>query len=124
MLKSLIAVGVGGFIGAVLRYLIYLLTLNISTLPAYKSTLIVNLVGSLILGAIIGAVEAGISIKGDIYLFLTIGVCGGFTTYSTFSNELFNLLNNRAWGHLTVYLLLSLVGSVALIWLGRLIFIK
>lgn len=84
MLFNCLAVGFGGFVGAVLRYLAGM------TVPAADfpwSTLAVNIVGSFALGLIAALVVSGVVADERLSLFLRVGLCGGFTTFSTFSLE-------------------------------------
>jgi CrcB protein len=96
-LLNCIAVGIGGFIGSVLRYLISLLPMK----PANGfplGTLLINVAGSFAIGLI-----AALSMKlGNVnprwILFLKAGICGGFTTFSTFSLEAGHLLQiGKVW---------------------------
>ena len=89
MLKCLY-VGLGGFIGSVCRYLLGIVFVCESSAFPVK-TLLINISGSLIIG-LISEFSLKISpINADLMLFLTVGVCGGFTTFSTFSLETVNL---------------------------------
>lgn len=90
MMKFL-AVGTGGFLGSMLRYAMTFLPLSVkSGLPV--NTLLINFIGSFLLGLI--SLIAFRSEGSDVYmkLFLTIGLCGGFTTFSTFALENVNLI--------------------------------
>ncbi len=98
LLQSPIAlIGLGGAIGCNLRYAMgrYLASVfeahpNFGNLPL--STFVVNVVGSALLGCVAGAIS---NREHSIYLFLAVGVCGGFTTFSTFSLEVVELLQNN-----------------------------
>lgn len=86
--KVLLYVGMGGAIGAILRYLIG----NwLSTEQMPWGTLTVNLVGSLLLGALMGAAASSEAISKEMVMFLGVGVLGAFTTLSTFSVDTINL---------------------------------
>lgn len=86
-LKSFIAVGFGGAAGALLRYCVILTTAH-SFFPF--GTLLINIVGSFLLGMISGYFAS--KKKSYVFLALGSGFCGGFTTMSTFSQEMVNLL--------------------------------
>ncbi|MFJ9384832.1 fluoride efflux transporter FluC [Peribacillus sp. NPDC101481] len=86
-LKSIFAVGFGGAAGAILRYCV-ILNAGHSFFPF--GTLLINIVGSFLLGMINGYFAA--KKKSLVFLVLGSGFCGGFTTMSTFSQEVVNLL--------------------------------
>ncbi|MED3691480.1 CrcB family protein [Peribacillus butanolivorans] len=85
--KSVLAVGFGGAVGALLRYLVILTTAH-SFFPF--GTLLINIVGSFILGMLNGYFAT--KKNSLVFLALGSGLCGGFTTMSTFSQEIVNLL--------------------------------
>ncbi|WHY58050.1 fluoride efflux transporter FluC [Peribacillus simplex] len=85
--KSIFAVGFGGAAGAILRYCV-ILTAGHSFFPF--GTLLINIVGSFLLGMINGYFAS--KKKSVVFLALGSGFCGGFTTMSTFSQEVVNLL--------------------------------
>ncbi|CCJ33703.1 MULTISPECIES: fluoride efflux transporter CrcB [Caloramator] len=115
MLK-VIYVGLGGFIGASLRYLISMGASKTFNLDIPMGTLIVNILGGLLIGFIMELSLSTDIISPDLRLFLTTGILGGLTTFSTFSYETINLLNSGAyiWGIINIVLnvLLSLIGVV------------
>ncbi len=106
-----IYVGLGGAVGAVARYLISLLPAK-TMFPLW--TLAVNFTGALLIGAIVGMAEENPALPPGALLFWKTGVCGGFTTFSTFSLEAVQLLEQ---GH-TVLGIGYVVLSVALCLLG------
>jgi CrcB protein len=103
MMKSLLLVGVGGMIGSVLRYLTVISFRN-ETFP--YGTLVVNVVGSLVIGIVAGFITKNI-ISPELRLFFATGVCGGFTTFSAFSAESLELLNQHKYGIAFIYILIS-----------------
>ncbi|MCK5004225.1 MAG: fluoride efflux transporter CrcB [Candidatus Aminicenantes bacterium] len=107
-----IFVGIGGFIGAVSRYLLgsYVHTLT-KHLPFYFSTLTVNVFGCFLIGIISQIFEKQIDINPEIRLFLMAGILGAFTTYSTFSNDTLNLFREQR-------VLLSVLNIFSHIFLG------
>ncbi len=120
MIKNILLVGIGGFIGAILRYITGLFMSKLiifSSIP--YSTLAVNLLGSFILGIVLGLVERTNVINNTLLLFLAVGICGSFTTFSTFSNELYSLLISKNWIHLFIYTFVSIFFGIALIFGGR-----
>jgi CrcB protein len=96
-LLNCIAVGIGGFLGSILRYLIGLLPMK-PTNGFPLSTLIINVAGSFAIGLIAAiSIKAG-NVNARWVLFLKAGVCGGFTTFSSFSLEAAQLLQNgKVW---------------------------
>ena len=120
---KIIIIGLGGFLGSVMRYItVRLVDGKMNTLFPY-GTLTVNIVGSFLLGVIYMAAlrKAGLSENGK--LFLGVGFCGGFTTFSAFALENFNLMQEKFLGTSLLYISLSVVaGILALasgIWVGR-----
>lgn len=111
---SFIWVGAGGAVGAVLRY-------GISLIPCKSAfpilTLITNLLGALAIGFIVGLGEKK-GLGDNAMLFLKTGLCGGFTTFSTFSLEAYNLMKSGDSGMAVVYALLSVTLCVLGVFLG------
>ena len=113
MIVNCLAVGAGGFVGSVLRYLVTLLPLGAQAAFPFK-TLAINVVGSFAIGLIFAATaKAGASWNPQTVLLLKVGVCGGFTTFSTFALETSELLRDGAWPLALAYVLSSAVLSIA-----------
>jgi len=105
----LFLIGIGGFIGAILRYLVSGWAQNgATTFPL--GTLTVNVLGSFILSSILFISEYRGVINDETRIFLTIGLLGAFTTMSTFSYESFRLLESRDF----FYLSLNVIGTIFL----------
>ncbi|MGN0522514.1 MAG: fluoride efflux transporter CrcB [Eubacterium sp.] len=102
-----IFVGLGGFIGAVMRYLIGLIPLKPNEIFPFK-TLIINILGAFAIG-IISAIAARRNINQNIVLILQTGVCGGFTTFSTFAYETSGLIKSGNTVIALIYIILSIV---------------
>ena len=114
-------VGLGGFIGTVARFLISrYFQVNITSVFPW-STFIVNIVGCLLIGLIYGISEKGDVLSPEIRLFLTVGICGGFTTFSTFSNDAFLLGRDQDWFRFALYTSLSLFIGLLAVYIGRFI---
>jgi fluoride exporter len=120
MLKSIMIVGFGGFIGTVARFLISrYFQENVSSVFPW-GTFIVNIVGCLLIGLIYGISEKGELMSPEVRLFLTVGICGGFTTFSTFSNDAFILLRQDEWLRFAFYTSLSFFLGLLAVYAGRL----
>jgi len=121
MLKSILIVGTGGFIGTVARFLVsrYVQFSSSSVFP--WSTFVINVTGCLLIGMIYGISEKSDVLSTEIRLFLTVGICGGFTTFSTFSNDAFLLVRDQEWIRFALYTSLSLFIGLMAVYLGRFI---
>lgn len=113
-LISFLAVAAGGAAGAVLRYMISLLPFK-SDFPF--ATLITNLLGAAVIGFIAGLTVSR-SANKNLVLFFKTGVCGGFTTFSTFSLESYTLFENGKAALGTAYVIFSVIGCIIGVWLG------
>ena len=105
-------VGIGGFIGSVCRYLIGLIPLSPSNGFPVK-TLVINVAGAFAIGLIAAAAAKNADISPRIVLLLKTGICGGFTTFSTFALEISDLIRGVSWAAAAAYMLLSLILGVA-----------
>ena len=116
-IRNIIAVGAGSFIGGIARYLVSLAMKGISKGFPW-ATLLVNLLGCLIIGLLWGFLSRNASESTSWGLFLTVGLCGGFTTFSTFSKEALTMLQTgQIWGFAS-YIALSILAGIALVALG------
>jgi len=114
MFYNILAVGLGGLFGSVARYLIsHYFTLNNNGHFPWATT-IVNLVGSILIGALFAYFEKGVEVSNEVKLLLTVGFCGGFTTFSTFSLEFIKLLDKGQLVIAGVYLLINVFLSIIL----------
>jgi CrcB protein len=114
----LLYVALGSAIGGVSRYLLGGLVQRMldTTFPA--GTLLVNITGSFLLGAIIRYALETPSLSPEVRAFLTIGFCGGYTTFSTFSYETMALLEDGEWARAGVYITASVILSLIATFLG------
>jgi len=115
---NILYVGLGGFIGSILRYLVFLLSNHLlgSNLP--YSTIIVNIIGSFFIGFLYQFFNNYIFISESTKLLLTVGFLGGFTTFSTFSIDAFILYQNYGKFFAVSYIILSVVLSLFALLLG------
>lgn len=111
-----LAVGAGGFIGAVLRYLITLIPLK-TEFPL--KTLAVNLIGCFVIGIIAGLAENRLADNARLILFLKTGICGGFTTFSSFALETDELIGSGRYAQAVLYAAASLLSGIAAAFLGQ-----
>lgn len=118
MIKNILLIGTGGFIGSVARYFVSMLNLKIEFFSIPAGTLLVNITGSLIIGFLTGIAEKSTILTLEWRLFLMVGLCGGFTTFSTFTNENLMLLHNGQIMSLLLYTGLSLFLGFAAVFLG------
>lgn len=93
-MRQLLLVGLGGFIGSIGRYLVARLNLTWHFLSIPMGTLTVNVIGSFIIGFLVGISAKTDLISNDLRLFLMVGFCGGFTTFSSFTNENLMMIQN------------------------------
>lgn len=117
IIKNLLAVGAGSFIGGAARYIVSLAMKGIGKgFP--RATLVVNLLGCLMIGLLWGLLSRNAAENTSWGLFLTVGLCGGFTTFSTFSKEALAMLQaGQIWGFAS-YIAISVLAGIALVALG------
>lgn len=106
-----ILVGIGGFVGTVCRYLIGLLPVKAESGFPVK-TLIINVVGAFAISLITALAVKNKSIPPQVVLMLKVGVCGGFTTFSTFAYETAGLMQEGSIGIALCYVLTSVILGV------------
>ncbi len=116
-MQQFFIVGVGSFLGGGLRYLISVF-FNQKVNPDFPyATLSVNLLGCLLIGVFYGLFEKSV-INNDWKLFLTTGLCGGFTTFSAFSNESLELIKGGNLLAAVIYITSSIVCGLLLTYAG------
>lgn len=108
-MKSLLLIFLGGGTGSVLRYLLTISIYRQGTTNFPWGTFAVNILGCILIG-VFYTLTSRIHINNDIRLMLTIGFCGGFTTFSTFSNESLQLLKSGLYPSFFTYI----IGSVGI----------
>lgn len=118
-LLDCLAVGAGGFVGAVLRYLIGLIPLEPESGFPIK-TFAINIIGCFAIGIIAGLAEKS-AIDPRLLLLLKVGVCGGFTTFSSFALEARGLLSAGSTLVFALYVVLSVAVGIAAVILGQII---
>ncbi len=120
-MKILLIIGAGGFLGSIARYLTsrYIQDNLAMTFPI--GTLVVNIAGCFILGIIYGFMERGELFSQEIRIFLTIGFCGGFTTFSTFAFENASMLRDGNFIQSALYIALSVFAGIVALYIGNII---
>jgi CrcB protein len=116
-MKALLMVFLGGGLGSVLRYLISR-ALNITGFPFPLGTFAVNIVGSLLLGFVLGLALKSGQLSNNTVLFMATGFCGGFTTFSTFAFENQQLLKSGDYFNFAIYTLGSIIVGFTAIFVG------
>ena len=117
IIKNVLLVGAGSFIGGAARYIVSLALKNASKGFPW-ATLLVNLAGCFLIGLLWGMFSKSATEGSNWALLLTVGLCGGFTTFSTFSKEaLMMLQSGNIWGF-AGYIGISVAAGIALVALG------
>ncbi|MEG1546257.1 MAG: fluoride efflux transporter CrcB [Bacteroides sp.] len=116
-MRTLIYVFLGGGTGSVLRYVCQQVIGQgfVGSFPL--GTFFVNIVGSFLIG-IFYTLSARFNLSVEMRMLLTVGLCGGFTTFSTFSSDSLNLLKGELYGVFTLYALLSVVIGISFAFAG------
>ena len=118
MLKQLLLIGLGGFVGSIVRFLVSRLNTRIDWLSIPLGTLTVNVVGSFLIGFLIGISEKSPILTVELRMFLMVGLCGGFTTFSSFTGENLMLMRNGQFLTLFLYTGLSILLGFTAVYLG------
>jgi CrcB protein len=119
-------VGLGGAIGSVARYLIAGWVQSPAWTGFPYGIFIVNVTGGLVMGMLTEAMALKFNVSLEMRAFLTTGILGGYTTFSTFSLEAAMLIQRHAYGQATTYIagsaLLSIIALFAGLWVVRMIY--
>ncbi len=119
-MKELVYIFIGGGAGSVLRYLAQIAVnerIAPFAFPFSWGTFTVNVAGSLLIG-LFYSLSDHFQLSMEARLFLTVGLCGGFTTFSTFSNDALSMLEGGFYGTFAVYVFLSIVLGIGAVLLG------
>lgn len=109
MLRTLLLVGIGGAGGSILRYLVSFYTQKSVSSGFPYGTLVVNLLGCLLIGLIFGVSERFQWFSEEWRMFLAVGFCGGFTTFSAFALENVKLLQAGNYSFFLLYTSISIL---------------
>ncbi len=119
-MQNLMIIGLGGFFGAILRYVIGGGVQKWSQSVDFPhGTLVVNLLGCLLIGMLTRLDEIRAVLSPEMRSLIFIGLLGAFTTYSTFSNEAINLINDRRFMLAAYYVSGHVVLGLGAVLLGR-----
>ena len=118
MLKQILLIGFGGFAGSVARYFVSRLNNSVEWLSIPVGTLMVNVIGSFLIGFLVGISEKSPILTVELRMFLMVGLCGGFTTFSSFTGENLMLMRNGQFLALFLYTGLSILLGFTAVYLG------
>ncbi|MFO7368798.1 MAG: fluoride efflux transporter CrcB [Bacteroidales bacterium] len=117
-MKNFFLIGIGGFIGSIARYYVSKLNLQYDLFSIPVGTLTVNVLGSFIIGILTGISAKSELLSVEWRLFLMVGLCGGFTTFSSFTNENLMLMHNGQFLTVLIYTSLSIILGFIAVYLG------
>jgi len=116
-MKLVLAIAAGGAIGAVGRHYVGVYALKWLGTAFPYGTLVVNVVGSFLMGVLVASMTVKWNVGNELRAFLTVGLLGGFTTFSAFSSDFATLMERGetvlAAGYVAVSVALALVGMFA-----------
>jgi len=117
-MRIILLIGTGGFVGSISRYLVsqFLQKTFDTTFPL--GTMTVNILGSFLIGIIYAFSEQSEVLTAEWRMFLAVGFCGGFTTFSSFAYENFAMLNVQQFLFSALYTGLSLILGLLAVYLG------
>lgn len=122
-MKAILLVGIGGGIGSIMRHLTSILMSKHFPTAFPWGTFTVNILGCLLVGLFLGVLEKQEVVPTDLKLLLITGFCGGYTTFSAFSNENLQLLQNGnallAFTYISVSVVLGIAGVLLGLWLAK-----
>ena len=118
MWRLLLIAGCGGFVGTCCRFLINRLFLVIWKAPFPLATFTINILGCFIFGLLSGWMNKNGILSPKLNALLMVGFCGGFTTFSTFSSESFNLGSSGELIQSFVYICGSILFGLLAVWIG------
>jgi CrcB protein len=121
-LNNILIIGIGGFVGAVLRYLLGGTVQNLTRGSSFPwGTLIVNIFGCFLFGILSGFLGTRAQPNHSLNSLIFVGFLGAFTTFSTFSNDTLQLMNNGSGMLGWVNMAVSLIAGIGALLLGRVI---
>jgi CrcB protein len=118
MIRTLLLIAIGGGFGSMLRYLTSLAIEKYYATIFPLATFIVNVLGCLLIGIIMGLHEKNQATNASMKWLLVTGFCGGYTTFSTFGFENITLLQNQHTGLAFLYIAGSILSGLIAVWVG------
>ena len=118
MLRTLLIVGTGGFIGSVMRYLVQIFIEKGLATTFPWGTFVANIAGSFIIGIVFAFAEKGNLMSAEWRMFLAVGICGGFTTFSSFAYNNLTMIHEQSFGQLLWNIGGSLFFGILAVYLG------
>jgi len=119
MLRIALIIGTGGFVGTLARYFSMQWVQKTFANSFPLGTMIVNILGCFLIGVFLGLSERGNILTNEMRLFLTVGFCGGFTTFSTFTADSLLLMRNGQVVYLLTYTVVSVVVGILFTFFGN-----
>jgi len=118
MIKSALTIFIGGGLGASLRFIITTLTPTISNYNFPLATFSINIIACFLMGLLCAIFMDKTNISPAIKLALTVGFCGGFSTYTAFSVELLEMLNSTQFLQAILYITATIIFGLVAVWMG------
>lgn len=120
MIRNLLLIGAGSFIGGICRFLCQQLVQKHFPSSIPLGTLSVNIIGCFLIGVLYGLSTRGNILSPELRLFAATGFCGGYTTFSSFAYENIILMQNGQFFYTAVYIILSVVVGFTAVYAGLL----
>ncbi len=122
-MQTYVVIGLGGAVGSIARHWCNSLAASLFGVAFPWGTLVINVLGSMVIGFAAATMHEGgrFPVSEDVRLFLMVGVCGGYTTFSAFSLQTLTLIQGGQWGPAAGNIGLSVVLCLAGVWIGYLL---